>query len=215
MNPKEIGKEIHDRRKAKDLSQDDLAERVGLSQAQIWRIESGQFKKRPSALPEIYAALEMPPDQAEPRVTHSHPPTLTTPVSFNLGERNLPVYALSVAGDGAVVRSTEPVEHVPRPAPLAHVTDGYGLIVPDDTMRPELKLGETALVHPHLPPIRDEASVFYADSGAGGERALIASFVKQTDTHWHVEQWNPPKKISLPKAEWKKAHRVVGKYARR
>jgi phage repressor protein C with HTH and peptisase S24 domain len=205
----EIGEQIRERRQAKGLSQAALAAKVGTHQQTIEKIESGTVKHS-RYLHLITAELDLPFPGATPQTrshTEENPPLV--------GERDLPVYGAAEGGGGALVVSNDPVDYVRRPAPLAQVKDGYGLIVVGESMVPELKPGETALVHPHLPPIHGEPCVFYADNGKGEQHVTVKAFVRSTATHWHVEQWNPPKRFTLPRSEWQRCERIVGKYSRR
>lgn len=209
-----LGEKIKAARKAKGWSQATLGEKVNISQVAIKKIESNDTKDS-RHLVKIYRVLDLPMTDLHYGIVDSTDKTSTKPVKDLVGDRNLPVYASVEGGGGAIILSTDPVDYVRRPAPLAEVKDGYGLIISLDSMIPEFKPGDTALVHPHLPPIRGEACVFYADDGKGTVRATIKSFVSKTATQWHVEQWNPPKKFTLSRAEWQQCHRVVGKYGRR
>lgn len=207
-----IGAKIKVLRKERHLSQAALAERSGVSQPAIKKIEAGDTKKS-RFLPDIARALGVTVTDLEDnsKDPHNKPITAAQPIT---GERDLPVYGATEGGDGSVILSVDAVDYVRRPAPLANVRDGYGIIVTGDSMRPEFRPGDIALVHPHLPPVSGEACVFYADDH-GTVRATIKVFVRATETAWHVEQWNPPKKLTLPRREWQKCHRVVGKYSSR
>lgn len=206
-----LGTQIRQVRESLGLSQAELAAKVGTFQQTIDKIESG-ITKHSRYLPKILAVLEIKaPTPAEP----SGNEPFTNPQNYLVGERNLPVFASAEGGDGALIMSSEPFEHVRRPQPLENVKDGYAIIVAGESMEPEFKAGDLALVHPHLPPVRGEACVFYADDHNGTVTASIKSFVRQTASHWHVEQWNPKKKLQLTRRDWQKCHRIVGKYTRR
>jgi len=116
-----------------------------------------------------------------------------------------------------MIISTDPVDWVVRPDPLLNVAKGYGLIIVGESMMPAFRPGDIALINPHLPPLRDETCIFYAGH-EGDMRATIKHLVRWTDAAWIVQQWNPPKgqrkEFSLPKKEWTKIHRVVGRYLR-
>ena len=207
----ELGQQIRERRREKGLSQADLAEKVGTHQQTIEKIEKGTVKYS-RYLHRITEELGLPFPRVEPQntskgVEHS-PPAL-------VGEIDLPVYGAAEGGRGALVVTNDPVDYVRRPAPLAQVKDGYGLIIVGDSMVPEMKPGETALVHPHLPPVAGEPCVFYSDNGQGEHLVTVKAYVRATATHWHVEQWNPPKRFSLDRKEWQRCERIVGKYSRR
>jgi phage repressor protein C with HTH and peptisase S24 domain len=107
---------------------------------------------------------------------------------------------------------------MPRPAPLVHVKESYGLIITGTSMEPEFRQGDTALVNPHLPRIVGEAYIFYAER-EGQARASIKQLRRETTDKWHVYQHNPPEgmkhDLTLSRREWQWAHRVVGSYKRR
>lgn len=209
----ELGEKIRERRLARGLSQAALAEKVGTHQQTIEKIEKGVIKHSRFLHP-ISSELDLP----FPQVVPHNAATIKNEedaAEHLVGSRDLPVYGAAEGGGGALVVSNEPVDYVRRPAPLAQVKDGYGLIIVGESMNPELKPGETALVHPHLPPVAGEPCVFYSDDGHGVQRVSVKSYVRATSTHWHVEQWNPPKKFALPRSEWQRCERIVGKYSRR
>lgn len=199
-------------------SQDELARKVGTFQQTIEKIEKG-ITKRSGYFPKIAQVLEMPMSELDPSLAGPVDVPLTAPqapVPISLvGERDLPVYGAVEGGDGALVISSEPVAWEMRPPALLGVRDGYAFIIVGDSMFPEFKPGETGQVNPHLPPVPGEPCVFYADDDNGTQKATVKSFIRQTATHWHVEQWNPPKKFSLSRKDWQKCHRVVGKSTRR
>lgn len=212
------GDRIKRARKAANMSQADLAKLSGVSQPAIKKIESGETRKS-RYMPDIARALGKQLSDIDPTFLDRQDGWLTihkneTNVPL-VGDRTLPVYGAVEGGDGALVISHEPVDYVRMPAPLAEVKDGYGFIIIGESMFPELKPGHTALVHPHLPPVAGEPCVFYSDDGNGTQRAIVKSFLRQTATHWFVEQRRPHKKFSLSKKEWQKCHRVVGTYYRR
>lgn len=134
------------------------------------------------------------------------------------GRPDFKIFASAEGGPGQIILSTEPVDFQPRPTILQNVRDAYGLIIAGDSMSPEYRNGDTALINPHLPAIGDEVYVFYSER-QGEARATIKHLRRATADKWLVSQHNPPhnmpKDFTLPRAEWRIAHRVLGKYARR
>lgn len=134
------------------------------------------------------------------------------------GRPDFPVYASAEGGPGQIIRSSDPVDFQPRPVMLNKVVGAYGLLVTGDSMDPEYRSGDTALVNPHLGPIGGEVFIFYAEHD-GEARATIKHLRKATADKWLVSQHNPPegmsKDFTLSRREWAIAHRVVGKYSRR
>lgn len=212
MTPKEVGEAVKNARDLKRWSQEVLArEAGGVGQSTIDRIEKGQFKRMPSDLPAVCAALNLPLPDLDGRAA-ALPGLLPA-----RRERDFPIYASVEGGTGEIIRSTDPLDWVPRPAPVAHVKEAYGLVVTGTSMMPEYKPGETALVNPKLPLIGDEVYVFYSELD-GEARATIKHLRRATADHWLVSQHNPPKgktkDFTLNRREWRWAHRVFGKHSR-
>ncbi len=77
--------------------------------------------------------------------------------------RDFPVHASAEGGEGQIIVSSDPVDFMPRPAPLVHTVNAYGLLVVGTSMEPEYRHGDTALVNPNLPVINGEVYIFYAE----------------------------------------------------
>lgn len=208
----ELRHKIRAARKARGWSQADLAARVGTSQQTIDKIERGEVVHSRS-LSRIREQLAI--EENNPQNVHEAIPS-TVPL---VGVRDLPVFGSVEGGSGAVIVSSEPVDFVRRPAPLAQVKDGYAIIVSGESMVPAFEPGDTVLVHPHLPPVRDCDVVLYGRDKAHNEVVTIKRLVRATSKEWHLKQWNPPSgskaEFTLPKNAWPKCHRIVGKYSRR
>lgn len=215
MEPKDIGAVIRSAREAKGLSQADLARAIGIKQQSLDSVESGKTAKS-KYLPEIAAELGLKPDdiglpkEAAPATDGWMP----TSQILQPG-RDFPIYASVEGGPGEIIRSTEPVDWYPRPAPVAHVRDAYGLYVVGESMAPEFDPGDIALVNPILPAMPGKPCIFYSER-QGEARATIKRFLRATNGQWHVFQHNPPhgmtKEFTLSKKEWGICHRVLGKY---
>lgn len=211
-------------RKAAGLSQPELARLTKCSQQLIGSIETGQTKST-KFLPRMAQILNVAPS-----ILDRDYDGLTSTAEGGAGAsltglggyagapgRDFPIYASVEGGPGQIIRSSDPVDFAPRPAPLAHVKGAYGLIVTGESMVPEFRPGDTALVNPHLPIIGGEAYVFYAEMH-GEARATIKHLRRQTVESWLVTQWNPPPDgrpdFPLSRKEWTICHRVLGKYSR-
>lgn len=203
-------------REKASLSQQELATAIGVRQNTIASIETGKTK-RTKYLADIARALRVTVEDLDPEV-ESNPSTretLTTQQNLLVGERNLPVYAAAEGGRGTLIVSSDPVDYVKRPEPLANVRDGYGILVVGDSMTPAYRPGDTILVHPHLPANPDTEVVLYGLDEDGDELVTIKYLVKYTSKDWHLRQYHPAKEFTLPRSQWTKCHRVVGKYNRR
>ncbi len=132
--------------------------------------------------------------------------------------RDFPVYSAAEGGPGELIRTSDPVDWIPRPAPVQHVKTAYGQLVVGTSMEPEYEAGDTALVNPLLPLINGVTCIFYHEDSEGQARATIKRLLRASTTTWHVRQWNPPPgmktEFTLDRREWAIAHRVFGKHTR-
>lgn len=209
------GDKIRQRREARDMSQADLGRKVGCSQATILKIEAGETV-RSKYLALIAVELDIPLGEVDPAYA-----ALEKPVGLGQipGDRlilpgnDFPIYASAEGGPGEIVRSSDPIDFVPRPAPVQHVREAYGLVVTGTSMVNEFRPGETLLINPRAPIIGGESYVFYSEF-QGEARATVKNLRRATPDSWFVTQWNPAKDFTLKKTEWTICHRVIGKYSR-
>lgn len=209
-------------RNAKGLSTSDLARLVGCSQQLISAIENGTTRST-KFLPRIALALDVSPGQIDSDWGDVAAPAKSAivPVENPMARdvaRDFPVYSAAMGGPGEIIRSTEPVDWIPRPAPVQHVKQAYGQIVVGTSMFPEYDEGDTALVNPKLPPLPGTTCIFYHEASDGEARATIKRLVRIGVDVWHVRQWNPPEgesaEFQLDRREWAIVHRVFGKHTR-
>lgn len=199
-------------RKAEGLSQKGLADKAGVAQNTIAAIESGETK-RTKFLPELARALKVKMHDLDPNVAAQDSFIVADPEL--IGALDFPLYESVDAGEGALVVSNEPVDRIGRPAPLANVRDAYGVIVAGDSMTPEYRPGDMALVHPHTPPTYGQVCIFRRDHN-GEFHATIKEYRGQTAEHWKVLRHQPEEKeFTLKKRDWPVCHVVIGKYSRR
>jgi phage repressor protein C with HTH and peptisase S24 domain len=207
-------------RKAKGFSQSHLARVAGVSQQLIGAIETGATRTT-KYLPRIAVALEVEPghlDSEWARVPAPARDPEPIPRAALMGARDFPIHASVEGGAGQIIVSTDPVDFMPRPAPVAQVKGAYGVYVVGESMVPEYRPGDVALVDPYLPVIANEVYIFYGERD-GESRATIKHLRRVVAEAWQVRQWNPPdgmkSDFALPRRDWPKAHRVIGKYTRR
>jgi len=218
MSGMEPGEIIAKARKDRGWSQKDLGNRVGITQVAVQKIERGGTNQS-KFLPKIAQLLELDLSLLTPDLQSQTIPDapLPPPLATN-GRPNFPVYASAEGGPGEIIRSTDPVDFVPRPTHLMQVKDAYGLLITGTSMWPEYKPGEMAIVEPSLPTVAGEVYIFYSERD-GEARATIKELRRANSEAWLVSQHNPPegraKDFSLPRTKWGVAHRVTGKLTRR
>lgn len=212
MEPREI---IREAREKRNWSQKELGDRVGISQVAVMKIESGATVQS-KFFPKIAQVLEIDLSKLDPSL-NSQAIAPERPLQRD-GRPDFKIYASAEGGPGEIIRSAEPVDFVPRPTHLIHVRDAYGLFITGNSMEPEYKGGEMAIVEPSMPLVSGEVYIFYAEQH-GEARATIKHLRRATADKWLVSQHNPPegmsKDFALPRKEWTVAHRVTGKFTRR
>jgi transcriptional regulator with XRE-family HTH domain len=213
-----LGERIRKAREAMHLTQGQLADLVGTRQQTIGKIETGALRHS-RFMTRIVETLGLVADKTfTPSLFPVRIADAPIPKGTLLGDKDLPVLGATEAGSGMLTVSSDPVDYVRRPDRLINVKDAYGLIIAGDSMEPAFEPGDTILIHPHLPPIPNTDVVLYADNGFGEVRTLIKRLVRFTATEWHLIQHNPPpgkrKEIVIPRAEWQRCHRIVGKFCR-
>jgi phage repressor protein C with HTH and peptisase S24 domain len=213
MNSKEIGQIIKAAREARGLSQAQLGALIGVKQASIFSIEAGDTQ-RSKFLPEIIRELAIAPeDVGLPKAVA--PAAGMAPVGDPYGPRDFRIFTAAEGGAGEIIRSAEPVDWWPRPIEVQQVKGAYGMYIVGESMVPEFRPGNVAVINPHLPHVADKPYIFYAETESGVVRATVKLLRKQTGDAWHVTQHNPPPghkhDFTLPKKLWREAHRIVGR----
>jgi transcriptional regulator with XRE-family HTH domain len=226
MKPHDIVREARERR---DWSQKDLADRVGISQVAVMKIESGKTLKS-KHLPRIAQELQIPlskidlslsqhgdgaVNQSERINAPVRNPTLNIiPNADLMGEVDLPVHSIVQGGRGAQVLENEPFTHTSRPKRLIGKKHGYGVLVRGDSMAREYNENDIAYVDPHLHPKKGDPCVFQGTREDGEVEAMLKYLDRSPDaseTLYYVYQTNPFKKFTIKKADWQKCHVAVGK----
>lgn len=214
MDPKEFGEAVkaHRCRKHPTMSQTDAAAAAGVKQSTWARLESGSFKE---FQPWMLKAAALVGFDVEPArigldvFSAIHP---TKPAELTTGSRNFSLYGTNASSDGMLFLSEEPIDYVPMPSFLMNVSGAYAVLVADDTMEPEFRAEDQALVNPHLPPIAGRTCLFRTSESGG--TGLIRILLRQSATHWVVQSHNPRAQEKLAKTDWPVCHRIVGRYYR-
>lgn len=215
-DPARFGEILKDARQGLGLSQAQIAAEIGVTPQAVSQWERGTSSPDLENLRALAKALGVASTPAE--LAQVQQDVTRIPRDQLQGRSDFPIYVSAEGGPGQIIVTPEEVDWMPRPAPLANVRGAYGLIVTGDSMEPEYRHGDTALVNPHLPAVGGEVYVFYAEK-QGEARATIKHLRRAAVDKWHVSQHNPPdgqpKEFTLPRREWQWAHRVLGKYSRR
>lgn len=220
---KEFAQRLRSARELKGMSQADLAALIGRDKSSISLLESGKRGANVDFVARLARALdlnedwlafgngEMTSSSAKP-IADTFTPAPIPGDQLVSQERGLPVYAAAKGGDGHVIITFDPISYMKMPAVLQGVKGGYGLLLSGESMVPAYRPGETALVNPNLPPVRDEDVILYHTSAMDENEAIIKRLVGFNDREWMLEQYNPHKEFKEFRADWPVCHRVVGKY---
>jgi SOS-response transcriptional repressor LexA len=121
--------------------------------------------------------------------------------------RDLPVMGAVKGGtEGFYFNEGEPKEYVPRPASLAGAANGFALYVDGDSMEPRYFAGELVYVNPNRPLTKGCFVAVEMKDGQG----LIKQFLKRSDEHVALRQFNPPKDLRLHARDVKQVYRITG-----
>lgn len=221
-----LGERLRYGREAARLTQSDVAAEFGISRVSVLQWEKDETKPSPDKLPILATLYNTTTDWLLSRI--GNPPLVVPNAKIKakadkvppalpgedlVGAKDLPIFAAAMGGDGHTIITLDPVDWVKRPAVLQNVRGGYGIIIVSTSMIPAYWPGDTALVHPHLPPARDTDVILYHTPPDGREaEAIIKRLVGMNDREWTLEQYQPARQFRESRADWPVCHRVVGKY---
>ncbi|MGD9744351.1 MAG: S24 family peptidase [Hyphomicrobium sp.] len=124
-----------------------------------------------------------------------------------VGSRDLPVLgAVKGGAEGFYFNEGEAKEYLVRPPTLDGVANGFALYVEGESMEPRYFAGEILYVNPNRPITRN---CFVAVELADGQ-GMIKQFLKRSDEHVMLHQFNPPKDIRVPVENVKRIYRITG-----
>ena len=217
-------------RRARGLTQADLADRIGRTEAQVSRIESGKSgltEPVAEAIARVFdctvADLYQPPplsqggemmDLAAKRVRKEmmqKPPKLS---DVGRWPHDLPVYGVAAGApgpDGAFqIEPSQVVDYVRRAPPVQGIADAYALYVVEDSMSPAFPPGELVVVHPGRPARQGDPVVVQVQREPHGDvEAFLKIFKARTDDALTVSQFNPQRDLTFPTKSIVAVHRVL------
>jgi phage repressor protein C with HTH and peptisase S24 domain len=223
MDSKEIGAVIRAARERRDLSQAKLGAMIGVKQASIQAVETGDTA-RSKFLPEIARALQIPPADvglpssdppAEAKVAQEAMPGPDLAPS-DIGARDVPVLGTAMGGTSADERgvdfwlSGEVENHVARPKGLARASNVFCLYIGGDSMEPRFEERDMVFVQKTMPGIGDDCVIELHPPIDGGDHpTFIKRMVRRNQTFITVKQYNPPKELEFSFKEIKNLFRVI------
>ena len=159
---------IRSERERKGWSQKDLADRVGISQVAIMKIENGTTKKS-KHIPLIAQLLEIPLTRLDLALSHTTDAQTSKPLQSGgahiidrgrtaganappestnqlLGSFDLPVFSAAPGGARGLILSTDPYRNVARPHVLLGLKEAFAVLIVGNTMALEYREGDVAYV---------------------------------------------------------------------
>lgn len=217
-------------RKALKLSQEAMAERVGVSTPQISRWENGKDGIPDRRFEALVAAYEAPIEQLLTNVDAAMQPNATVlryeGASAVELVRDIPIYGTSLGAprdfDGKAIEQTtlnraEVIGHLRRPTVLNGQKSVYGLYVQGSSMAPRFEDGETVLAQDSRrgrpPQLHDDVIVYLrdeeVDDGETASAALVKRLVRRTASYYEFEQFNPALTFRIETARILRVDRVI------
>ena len=134
----EVGRRIRARRLSQDLSQTDLARRLGISFQQVQKYENGSNRVGAGRLQAIAEVLEVP-------ITYFYAADTTEPVSAAPEDAESPFGCLSTAGAIQLVRAYARIESSSARRALVKLAEQMAHFMPAETAdRPERAIAPAA-----------------------------------------------------------------------
>ena len=194
-----------------------LAAALGIDPSGVNRMLKGERQLRADEIERVASYLGTEPPTAPGQSVYSKDVDPSHIVTGGLvGDRDLPVYASAMGGDGEMIVSYEPIEYVKRPSVLEGVPGGFAMFVVGDSMEPRYEPGELLLVHPKKTALPgDDVLVVKINGNDHDNEAMVKRLVRFSGSVYRLKQYNPANEFDLPAAEVKNCFVVVGSYGRR
>lgn len=229
---KEIGSLLKEARKAKNLSQQQVADHFGISKSAVSQWESDitrPDRDKSRGLAKLYGlALDMVlPDEndvagAGASANSEPPPNAAQPIDEvprlphrTEMPRDVPVYGTSLGGQtggvGDFVMNGEVADYVRRPPGIAHRRDVFALWLVGPSMLPWRKPRELVYVERLRQAMIDDHVVveLHPEAGETYRPTYVKKLVKITPRYIRLEQYNPPEVFDIDRRRVMAVHRVM------
>jgi SOS-response transcriptional repressor LexA len=120
--------------------------------------------------------------------------------------KDLKVLGVAVGGqEGFFELNGSVVDYIERPSALFGAENAYAIFLVGSSMEPKYEEGQTLYVHPDRPPRGRDYVVVELQDG----RAMVKRLIKRDSESVTLEQFNPPRKISVASADVRAIHKIV------
>lgn len=204
-----VGERIRAERERRGWSQTALAKRIGISQAALAKIESGETAKS-KWLPELMNALSIPMSGSQPEAPTEAPSEDLALLRQSLPQ-DIPVKGVAVGGNDADFSFNGAIsEYVRRPPGLAKALGVYAVHVVSDSMSPKYEPSDLLFVSStRAPAVGDYVVVelHEQEDGTPG-KGFIKRLVKRSGSVIKLHQFNPDADIEIETVLIRSIHRV-------
>ncbi|ARO53801.1 LexA family transcriptional repressor [Methylorubrum zatmanii] len=232
-----LGPVIREARKARGLTQGDIASALKISRPAVGQWESGDTGPDRDRLPALARLLRvdlgaltngelvlLDQDVSEGAADSEALPTPVTnvvehqdqaavDVSAFKGPRNVPVYGTGSGGDGGDFSfNGQLIDHAPRPPGIANRKDVYVVYLVGDSIAPAYEDGTPIYVDPHRRPQPRDYVVVELRGERDGEPgpAFVKRLVARGAGKLKLEQHNPSGLLDpIDEADVVRVHRVI------
>jgi transcriptional regulator with XRE-family HTH domain len=209
-------------RVAQRLSQKDLADRLGISQQTIGKIETGSTTTSRHLLA-LARELRVPAayfDMAADLGAGASSPTAPPPaIHQDIKPKNAPsgsldLYGLQMVGDEQTWPERGALGPIDRPSIVGNAPEAYALYVAERHASPAIDPGDIVILNPSLPPLVGTDCAFITPAMGDHARTVRFRRIRDiTDDGFLVERFSPKASEEIAFSSIT-AHRVVAIYRR-
>lgn len=208
--------QIRAKREHLGLSQAELAKSVGVSQALINKIEQGRVGWSRSIV-KISSALEIDINSIQRQIMDGPRPRLS-PGEKVISSAMIAFYPSKPVNIGSFHILTTFVDFIPRLPHLFDVSGASAVLVSENSMAPELEIGDVVYIDPLLPKIEGTLVCVNMKLKETLILAMFGRLVMQNDRFVIISQWRggrDPVEIKLDRTEWPDTQRISSRSLRR
>ncbi|NQU60400.1 MAG: helix-turn-helix transcriptional regulator [Rhodospirillales bacterium] len=220
-----ISKRVKERREALNLSQSELARRVGEKPQTIQKLEAG-IVRRPRYIIELAKALSVSVDWLtgsenftkienidadQAKAVESPQPPVILPALDEM-PRDVPVLGTAKGGlsGSFLLNEGDPIDWVRRPPGIMKARNVYSLYVEGTSMAPRFAEGELVYAHPgRKVKVGDYVIVQQAQGDHKPNVAFIKKLKRRTASKIVLEQSNPKATIEMPVKTVESIHLIL------